>query len=344
MFCGLALVAACGSESDREVVVTADTVVHVAGVFDSSRVRVHVLGENTPIVGRYTVTDSGVRFRPSFPFDSGRDYQVVVDKTRDSAIVHGFRLRAPDRRQETGVIGVFPSAAVLPENQLRLYVVFSAPMSRGGGLPYMRLLDAEGREVRNAFLPIEAEFWNRDHTRYTLFLDPGRVKRGILPNEQLGRALVAGRRYSIVVDSAWRDGNGQPLVSSYVKTFQAGPADYTPIRLDAWGVVAPRTRSIDPLVLRFNEALDFGLLHRAVGVERANGALVDGDITISGEERELRFVPGRPWDAGGYRVVVLDFLEDLAGNRVNRAFEVDMFTHADSTTKPSRYTIPFQVR
>jgi hypothetical protein len=58
----------------------------------------------------------------------------------------------------------------VPENLLRVYLEFSAPM---GGAP--RILDP-------------------DCTRYTLFFDPGRVKRKALPNRQSGRPLRAVRR------------------------------------------------------------------------------------------------------------------------------------------------------
>jgi hypothetical protein len=54
------------------------------------------------------------------------------------------------------------------------------------------MVDERGRPVDIPFLPVQADFWNADHTRYTLFFDPGRVKQGILPNEQLGRPLRAG--------------------------------------------------------------------------------------------------------------------------------------------------------
>ena len=76
---------------------------------------------------------------------------------------------------------VFPSASVVPENQLRMYIQFSAPMGRRGGLDHVKLLDETGDEVDDPFLPLDAEFWNADRTRYTLFFDPGRQKRGILP-------------------------------------------------------------------------------------------------------------------------------------------------------------------
>jgi len=36
-------------------------------------------------------------------------------------------------------------------------------------------------------------------------------------------------------------------------------------------------------------------------------------------------------------------LEDVAGNRVGHAFEVDLFQRADSTNAPERYTIPFKI-
>jgi hypothetical protein len=57
-----------------------------------------------------------------------------------------------------------------------------------GGIGFVRLLDEAGDEVRDPFLPLDAEFWNRDRTRFTVFFDPGRQKRGILPNEEMGRS------------------------------------------------------------------------------------------------------------------------------------------------------------
>jgi hypothetical protein len=329
---------------DRAVTIRADTVVTVSGVTDTARVRVSVAGDTARIVGRYFTGSDGITFRPMFPFDSGREYVVRVATDGGASAVQHFRLPLTARRPSTRVTRVYPSADTLPENQLRIYIEFSAPMSRTGGLPYVHLLDADGNEVKGAFLPLDADFWDRERTRYTLFLDPGRVKRGILPNEQMGRALTRRNRYSIVVDSTWRDGDGQPLVASYAKRFRAGPADYTPIALAAWRVEAPAAGTRDPLTIRFGESLDRGLLARALGVERADGSPLEGNTLISVDETEWRFTPTQPWPAGEHRIVVLDILEDLAGNRVNRAFEVDLFQRADSTAAPSRLTIPLRVR
>jgi hypothetical protein len=325
-------------------VVTSDTLVELIGVIDTARIRVSVGNDSTPIAGRYFRSDSGLVFRPLFPFDSGREYKAVLTRRSGAQVAMSFKLPARSRLAATRVTQIYPTPDTLPENQLRIYIEFSAPMSREGGLPFVKLLDGDGKEVKNAFLPIDAEFWNHEHTRHTLFLDPGRVKRGILPNEEMGRALVAGKRYSIVVDSSWRDGRGQPLVASHAKRFRARAADYKPISLDSWTVLPPRAASTSPLIVRFGEPLDHGLLVRALGVEDQTGKPIDGRIDVSAGEDEWRFTPAGPWVAGDYRILVLEFLEDLAGNRVNRAFEVDLFTRADSTTRPSRFTLPFRVR
>jgi hypothetical protein len=37
-------------------------------------------------------------------------------------------------------------------------------------------------------------------------------------------------------------------------------------------------------------------------------------------------------------------LEDLAGNRIGRPFEVDTFNRADASPEPERTNLPFTVR
>ncbi|MEQ1693380.1 MAG: hypothetical protein ABMA00_18960, partial [Gemmatimonas sp.] len=144
------------------------------------------------VAGDYSTSNSAVEFRPRFPFDAGRTYLVSVNAraaqraSPDSLLLFRFALPAGDRTPRTAVRAIFPGSDTVPENLLRLYIEFSAPMSRTGGLDYITLRDEGDLEVKSAFLPLDADFWNDDRTRYTAFLDPGRVKRGILPNEQMG--------------------------------------------------------------------------------------------------------------------------------------------------------------
>lgn len=301
------------------------------------------------VSGSYAVGDSAVEFRPRFPFDAGRSYRVSVNArvleraSPDSLLIARVALPAGDRTPRTMVRAVFPANDTVPENLLRLYIEFSAPMSRTGGLEYITLRDDRDQDVKAAFLPLDADFWNDDRTRYTAFLDPGRVKRGILPNEQMGRAILAGRRYSVVIDSTWRDANGLPLVASYHRTYHVTAPEARIIALAAWQVTPPASGSRDALRVVFDKPLDHGLLARALGVERKDGSQVMGTADIAPDGRAWRFTPTDRWRAGAYQLLVLSMLEDPAGNRIDGPFEVDVFERVDQTPAPQRHTIPFVI-
>ena len=185
------------------------------------------------------------------------------------------------------------------------------------GYDYVTLLDDRGQEVVDAFLPLDADFWNDDRTRYTVFFDPGRVKRGILPNKQMGRALEAGKRYTLLVKREWRDAHGLPLKEEFRHEFRASPPIERPLTMTAWKVTAPPRGTREPVVVTFPDPLDHGLLRRALGVARGGASvMILGDVAIESAETRWLFTPRDPWAAGDHDLVALAFREDLAGNRI----------------------------
>jgi hypothetical protein len=112
----------------------------------------------------------------------------------------------------------------------------------------------------------------------------------------------------------------------------------------AWRVTRPKAGTREPVAVTFPDALDYGLLRRALGIAKAGvSGMVSGEaVTESGETRWL-FTPRDDWAAGNYELVAFAFLEDLAGNRVGRAFEVDNFERTDLTPEPERRTLPFTI-
>jgi hypothetical protein len=302
-----------------------------------------------PVAGKYAVLEGVLRFTPLFPLDEGRQYTVAFNPSRvpgqpggEDPVTVLVGRPASERVPSTVVTHVYPSADTVPANQLRLYLYFSAPMDWRSGYDYLQLLDDRGEEVVDAFLPLDADFWNHDRTRYTVFFDPGRVKRGILPNKQMGRALESGRRYTLVVKRDWRDGHGLPLKDEFRHEFRASAAIERPLTTGAWQVGAPRAGSREPLSVSFPDPLDHGLLQRALSVIRG-GKAVDGTVSIEASETRWLFTPREPWAPGVYQLVALAFLEDLAGNRIGRAFEVDNFERTDITSEPERTVVPFKV-
>jgi len=82
---------------------------------------------------------------------------------------------------------------------------------------------------------------------------------------------------------------------------------------------------------------------RALGVRRED-AVVEGDVIIDQAETRWTFTPKQPWRAGAYQLLALDTLEDVAGNQIGRAFEVDNFDTVDKSPNPKSILIPFAVR
>jgi hypothetical protein len=81
---------------------------------------------------------------------------------------------------------------------------------------------------------------------------------------------------------------------------------------------------------------------RALGVTR-EGQPVEGDASVDRAETRWTFTPREPWRAGTHHLLALDTLEDVAGNQIGRAFEVDNFETVDKSPNPKRITIPFVV-
>jgi hypothetical protein len=289
--------------------------------------RVAVNPGEPAVLGNYTVAREGVRFTPRFPFDPGRRYHVTFDPSvlPGSAVERGAPTTTIVSRPAASlpplatVAAVYPGASILPANQLRIYIQFSAPMGHGGA-EHVRILDEQGRALDDPFLPLDTELWCPDRTRITLLFDPGRVKRGILPNVQMGRPLKPGRRYTLIVDRTWRDAHGRELAADYRRELNVGPADESAIDPADWRIEAPAPATRDPLRVFFPEPLDHGMLRSAMGVSQA-GRPIEGDISTDDEERCWLFTPREEWRAGRYGVLVLTSLEDLAGNRIGRAFE-----------------------
>lgn len=306
--------------------------------------RVAVAPDQPAMLGDYRIEGGHIRFTPMFPLDPGRPYHVMFSPAGGAPIAATVGLPATHTTPATVVSHVYPSADVVPENQLRLYVHFSAPMGMKGGLDYVHLIDEQGQQVNDPFLPLDAEFWNDDRTRYTVFFDPGRQKRGIPVIEDMGRSLTEGKSYTLVIDADWRDGNGLPLKQAFRRTFKVGPPDERPLDHQAWQIQPLAAGTRTPLVIAFPEPLDHGLLLRALGVQGADGTPIHGDITVGANELTWSFAPRDVWKAGAHHIVALGMLEDLAGNRIGRAFEVDQFDRSDRSAEPEKTLVPFTVK
>ena len=280
------------------------------------------------VLGRYVVEGGSVFFEPKYPLSNRVDYRVAFHPEHfgheHKALRAVLRVEAPGHSAPAKVARVYPSSDVLPANLLKFYIEFSRPMSRGVGYEYIKLLRSDGTLVVDPFPAIGVELWGARQQRYTLLLDPGRIKRGIRINEEMGLPLVPGESYQLVVDAAWPDAGGKPLAEGFTKSFRVVEPVYVSPATDAWGVDAPKAGTESPLVLSFPQALDAALLERLIWLVDAKGKEVPGQVILLEKETRWHFVPAAPWAAGSYTLRIDARLEDLAGNQLRRPFELDL--------------------
>ena len=305
--------------------------------------------EVPPMLGAYSLHGTNVRFTPKFPLRPGLSYCVEYFPPPASEIASParfeqvFAIPAAARGEAGKITAVYPSADVLPENQLRFYVHFSAPMSRGEAYSHLKLLKDNGEPVDLPFLEIGEELWDTSGKRLTLLIDPGRIKRGLKPREESGPVLESGRKYTLVITAGWRDESGQPLAADFTRKFAAGPPVEKAIDPKEWKVMPPAAGTRDPLAVEFPRPLDHALLERTITVSDPAGKRLGGAITIARQERCWFFRPDEPWAMGKHELVIDTALEDQAGNRIGRAFEVDELTPIDMTVVPEFYRLPLTI-
>lgn len=279
--------------------------------------------DGPPMFGDYCISDGNIIFRPRFPLDPGRRYEVTLGRQPETATRAVFEVPQVKLPPPADLADIYPSADRLPENLLRIYLKFTGPMRRGDVYEYVRLLGPDGKAIETPFVTFGEELWNADGTRLTLLLDPGRQKHDLLPRQQAGPVLEAGKEYTLVINGEWPDACGRPLGRDIRKRFTAIAAEPRPVQPADWKLTGPAAGSRDPLVVTFDRPLDHALLERMLTVVAVDNKTIDGDVTVSEREMQWQFKPHQPWAAGEYALTVEPNLEDVSGNRVGRAFEVD---------------------
>ena len=295
-----------------------------------------------PILGSYRIEVEDLIFQPRFPLQPGLRYRAVFTSASEPITLR-FDIPKSEATVSTTVEHVYPSTDRLPENQLKFYLHFSAPMSRGEAYSRIHLLDQGEDPVDLPFLELDQELWDREGKRLTLLFDPGRIKRDLVPHEEVGASIKEGETYTLVIDRDWRDAQGQSLKEDFKKFFAVVAADRESPDPESWLLTAPQAGSVQPLSLEFPEPLDHGLLMRLLEVMNPQGNFVEGSIQVDRNETRWRFTPHEPWRVGDYSLSVDTTLEDLAGNRVNRPFEVDVFERVEERITTTTASLPFQV-
>ena len=296
-----------------------------------------------PLAGTYAVEGDSLVFHPRFALVPGVRYRAVFQPPGGKPIEASFEKKREPLAATTRVTHVYPSTGVLPSNTLKLYIYFSAPMSRGEAWQHIHMLDEKGQPLKYEFVEIQQELWDTNNTRLTVLFDPGRIKRGVQQNLDLGPPIAEGKQYTLLIDRRWQDARGVPLADEFRKAFRGGPANRTPPDPKTWRVTAPKAASPADLVIDFPKPMDFALLQRMIEVSGSAGK-IGGTVAVDKQETEWRFTPRGPWKAGAYHLLIDTGIEDLSGNHIGQPFDLDKFQKVTKNIESETISLPFDIR
>ncbi len=300
-----------------------------------------------PMAGQLIADQGAVCFIPRFGFVDGTIYTVYVG----GSAVAALRRPMPARAEAAEVIGIWPTARVVPRNLLRFYIQFSAPMSEGAAAANLTLRSGDqgdgpdedgGAVLTDALLPTEHELWDRSRQRLTALLDPARIKRGLVGHAELGYPLRSGTTVRLAVDTGFRDATGARLRAAAWRDYRVGGDQRGLVDPGSWRLTAPASAT-RPLRVQFDRPLDRVLLARCLRVLDPAGRPVAGVVRPSAGQRSWQFRPAHGWARGPHRLVVDPILEDLAGNSVCRAFDRDLARLADDPRPGQPVVLDFDV-
>ncbi len=229
------------------------------------------------------------------------------------------------------VVAIHPETDRVPANFLRFYVDFSEPMAGDDVFDHVRLLDASGHPIPDAFR--EIELWSRGNRRLMCYIHPGRVKTGLALGEQFGPVIEEGKTYTLEILPGMKARNGRPVRRGASRPLRVGPPDRESPDLSRWTIAAVPDR----VQIDCDKWLDHAGLEEFVQVEG-----VAGRIEVDG--RRVTFLPAKPLVPGDYRLVVDARLEDWAGNSFIRPFETVSGTTPLPSDRPPIVARGFSVR
>lgn len=296
----------------------------------------------SPIIGIYALKGNRLTFTPSYPFLKGKTY---LARYADNEVVIRKKFTVPSGKLEsiTLVSKVYPSANTLPLNILKLYIALNHPMSEGFAYDNIFIVNAQNDTLQDVFLELEEELWSSDMQRLTLLFDPGRIKQGLESFDELGYAFKEGETYRLLINSQWPDANGNPLASDYSRSFTIG----RPVASKAGNfsiIDIPENGSKTPLILNFDKPHDHALMQRTIDILNMQGEVIEGAIAISVFETIWQFSPTEPWVTGSYSVRIENILEDVSGNNLLNAFDVDNREGKTDFSKQRYSTSKFRIK
>jgi hypothetical protein len=287
-----------------------------------------------PIIGKTHQNNREVVFYPLVPFSTTLPYTVLIDN-----ICYYFKLEIPEDYTYLKVIKILPSTKQWPENMLKFHIQFNKAVSLPFFYNHIQFISEDNDLLAGIILDLGQILVNDEDNLVTLWIEPGRQKRGIDPNVELDSPLKIGKNYSIRIKASLKDKRGIPMQSDYSHPFQIKEADRTSPKPEKWKIKTPLKDSTFPIEINLQEDLDYKSVLSSVKIQ-LESKTIKGRLKYQFDQQKVLFYPNLPWEKGNYLIFVDKELEDLAGNNLERLFDEDIKSKTKAITN---YTYNFTI-
>ena len=284
-------------------------------------------GHHEIIAGRYKNIDGRTMFYSYWPLNRELQYDVWSNNLLICSVTIPGLENVP-----RPTLDIYPLKDTLPQNLLKFYFKFSEPMSVGNVYGYIKLMDENGNQLQDTFLNLTPELWDLPNRTFTLWVDPGRIKRGLVLNEINGNSFIEGEKYELIISEDWKTARGVPLGKETKKSFFVSQSDRDSPNTKLCKLTLPKRKTMENLVMKFDESLDFILSLECITIEKDNFK-VTGQVNVLHNSSSWSITPYRKWESGRYTIIIEPRLEDLAGNNLNRLFDEDLQTKNPKDSK-----------
>ncbi|AXT49764.1 hypothetical protein D1818_02620 [Aquimarina sp. BL5] len=295
------------------------------------------LGYSTPILGKTLKTNEGILFTPVVPFGWDQKYTLVYNH-----IIEYFKLTIPENYESLSVTEIYPSAPILPSNLLKLYIRFSKPINTAFVYDHIRFINLAGDTLSRTILPLENPLISDDRRLLTIWIEPGRQKRGLGPNKELG-AVFNKETYRLIVTKDIKDINGVSMQEDFIHSFCIGNTDRIKPTINDWKIGIPKINSISKLLIQCSESLDYGSVQGNIHIVDKSMQEIKGTWQLLEQETILSFQPREAWKKGDYQILCNPEIEDLAGNNLSRLFDTEIKKTSNQETTNQQYSLEFSI-
>ena len=314
------------------------TAVHIYGLGSEDSLNLIRMGGTQPVSGRWELEYDGIHFTPSYSLPFGSAFILTTDNGAR------FEFTTPPllNSREPRILAIHPLSDTIPMNLLKVQIVFDRPMLAGKSNLYLKWRDQQTNEIiPDVFLDLKPELWNPSYDTLTLWLDPGRIKRDLIPNQEKGNPLKERVQYSLEIEPGWSSATGVDLKEGKIKEYYTVSADRRKPDPSDWQIITPNPGSTDPLKLRFNEPMDLYSVLSCIRFRNEGGEPVEGNFHLVDHGKCVEFQPVNNWITGKYDIVIDLKLEDLAGNRMGRLFDEERASSQED--KDESRVLPFMI-